>query len=341
MVLLKNANGVLPIKKTKSIAVVGPWAKSQDVLGWWRSLGDARDVVTIYDGILKNAPKGVEVTDSVNANTNLVLLCVGEANDVIGEDHSRSSLKLPGTQEQQVIDMVKQGKPVALIVCNGRPLDLSDIHEKADAILIAWHGGTQTGNAVADIVFGRYNPSGKLTTSWPRFVGQLPVYYNHRNSGRPRHDGYVDLTAEPLYPFGYGLSFTTFNYSNLRLSALAIKDFKSVIVSADVTNTGLAAGHEVVQLYIQDVAASVTRPIKELRGFQKVWLEAGQKKTVTFTLTPNELAILDVNMRTVVEPGKFNVWVAPDSKTGLMGSFEILDRISLPNLTSAGSFARE
>jgi beta-glucosidase len=331
MVLLKNSNSVLPVKNAESIAVVGPWAKSHDVLGWWKSLGRYSDVVTIYDGISKNAPKDVEVTDSIKANTDLVVLCVGEANDLIGEDHSRSSLKLPGNQEQLVIDTVKHGKPVVLVVCNGRPLDLSNINDKIGAILIAWHGGTQAGNAVADIIFGKYNPSGKLTTSWPRFVGQVPVYYNHRNSGRPRHNRYVDLTAEPLYPFGYGLSFTTFDYSNLKLSASTIKDFKSVVVSTDVTNTGSTAGYEVVQLYIQDVAASVTRPVKELRGFQKVWLEAGQKKTVTFTLTPNELAILDANMKTVVEPGKFNLWIAPDSKTGMMASIEILKEVLLTN----------
>jgi beta-glucosidase len=324
MVLLKNSNSVLPIKNVKSIAITGPWAKSRDVLGWWNSLGDPNDVITIYDGISKNAPKDVEITDSVNARTDMILLCVGEPSNIIGEDHSRSSLNLPNNQEQLVIDTIKQGKPVALVICNGRPLDLSNV-QKADAILVAWHGGTQIGNAVADIVFGKYNPSGKLTTSWPRSIGQIPVYYNHRSSGRPNNNKYVDLTAEPLYPFGFGLSFTTFDYSNLKLSDSAVKNFKSITVSADITNTGSMAGNEVVQLYIQDVAASAARPVRELKGFKKVWLEPGEKKTVAFTLTPNELEMLDINMKTVVEPGKFNVWVAPDSTTGLMATFEIIE----------------
>ena len=230
--------------------------------------------------------------------------------NIIGEDHGRSSLKLPGDQEQMVLDAVNQKKPVVLIICNGRPLDLSGVHEKVAAILIAWHGGTQTGNAVADIVLGKYNPSGKLTTSWPRSVGQIPVYYNHRSSGRPANNKYVDLPAEPLYPFGYGMSYSTFNYSNLKFPASSPRKFKSMTISADVANTGPMAANETVQLYIQDVAASVTRPVKELRGFQRVWLEAGQKKTVTFTITPDDLTILDMNMKAVMEPGKFNLWVA-------------------------------
>ncbi|MBA7701547.1 Beta-xylosidase [subsurface metagenome] len=325
MVLLKNENGVLPINENiKSIAVVGPYANSYDQLGWWSSLGHQKDVVTVTCGIRNRAKDKFQITDKIDEKTDLVILCVGEESRLFGENNCRSTLKLPHSQESFVDSIVKKGKPVVLIIFNGRPLDLTGVESRANAILIAWHPGIEGGNAVADILFGDYNPSGKLTTSFPRSIGQIPVYYNHRRSGRPQHNKYVDEKAEPLYPFGYGLSYTTFEYSNLKLSSDKIKASQSLEVSATIQNTGTVAGCEVVQLYIQDVSGSTSRPVKELKGFKKILLQPGEKKKVMFELGPTHLSMLDINMKWTVEPGKFYGWVGPDSKRGLVGTFEVV-----------------
>lgn len=239
MVLLKNENGVLPIKENiKSIAVVGPYVNSYDQLGWWSSLGQQKDVVTVTCGIRNRAKDKFQITDKIDEKTDLVILCVGEESRLFGENNCRSTLKLPHSQESLVDSIIRKGKPVILVVFNGRPLDLTGVESKVKAILIAWHPGIEGGNALADILFGDYNPSGKLTTSFPRSVGQIPVYYNHRRSGRPLNNKYIDESAEPLYPFGYGLSYTTFEYCDLKLSSDKIKQNQSLVVSATIQNTG-------------------------------------------------------------------------------------------------------
>jgi beta-glucosidase len=195
----------------------------------------------------------------------------------------------------------------------------------ADAILIAWHPGTETGNALYDVLFGDFNPSGKLTTSWPNAVGQIPVYYNHRNSGRPKSNKYTDNDATPLFPFGYGMSYTTFAYSNLQLEASQITKNGTLWVSVDVRNTGKHAGTEIVQLYVRDLVGSTTRPVKELKGFGRVWLEPGETKSMKFAIEASQLAVLDNTFTPQIEPGKFRVWVGPHSAEGLESEFEITE----------------
>jgi beta-glucosidase len=200
---------------------------------------------------------------------------------------------------------------------NGRPLAIEWEHENLDAILEAWHPGVQGGNAVADVLFGDQNPSARLTTSFPRTTGQIPVNYNHKNTGRPTQSKYLDVPQTPLYPFGYGLSYTTFAYSGLQIAKAKIGLNERVNISAEIVNTGTRDGAEIVQLYVRDLVASVTRPVKELKGFEKIELKAGEKKTVKFELVPAELGFYDRSMRYVTEPGKFKVWIGPSSAEGL------------------------
>ncbi len=347
MVLLKN-DGLLPLDKNiKSVALIGPFIENQkDMLGCWYAAGEPKDVVTLLDGVKEKVSsdcdvlraKGCGIDDDEISETlisraveaaqqaDAVVLALGESRDMSGEANNRSSLDLPGVQQQLAEAIHATGKPIVAVLFAGRPVSLSWLNENIDAILFAWHPGTQSGNAVADCLFGDYDPCGKLTTSFPRTVGQVPVYYNHKNSGRPNQLKYIDMPATPLFPFGYGLSYTTFEYDNLQLSDTVITPDKSLTVTADVTNTGDRTGREIVQLYIRDVYGSVTRPVKELRGFRKVTLEPCQKKTVSFVINPTEhLSFYDYNMNYAVEPGLFKLWVGPDSASGLEAEFEIIE----------------
>lgn len=355
-VLVKNEKSLLPLKKDiKSLAVIGPLADSQkDLLGTWAAVGRAEDVVTILAGIRnKVSPacklsyaKGCEVRgtsvegfdEAVEAaqNADAVILVVGESEDMSGEAYCRSSLELPGSQQKLVETIHSVGKPVVVVLVAGRPLSVSWIKENIPAILLGWHSGVEGGNAIADCLFGDYNPSGKLSVTIPRTVGQVPIYYNHKNTGRPAKEDarytskYIDVPWTPLFEFGYGLSYTTFEYSNLSLSASEISASGSLVVTADVTNTGSRSGEEVVQLYIRDSVASATRPVKQLGGFDKIYLEAGQTKRISFTVTSADLAFYDSNMNYVVEPGEFKVWVGPNCREGLEGSFKVVaDRAKL------------
>ncbi len=350
IVLLKNDSNVLPLKKSiKTLAVIGPLANdAYDLLGPWRGLGDSSNVVTALQGIKKAVSqktkiiyaRGCDILGNSKAGFNdalaaakksdAVILVVGESAAMSGEASSRSSLDLPGVQEELVKAISETGKPVVLVLMNGRPLSISWEAEHVPAIVESWFLGVQTGNALADVLFGNYNPSGKLPVTFPRTVGQVPIYYDHKNTGRPANDTvkytsrYIDLPSTPLFPFGYGLSYTKFEYSGLRLNAEKIFPTDSISVSVDVKNAGARDGEEVAQLYIRDEYGSVTRPVEELKGFKKIFLKKGETKTVSFLLTPESLSMLNINMKKVVEPGVFKVFAGTNSVDVKEASFEVV-----------------
>ena len=249
-----------------------------------------------------------------------------------GEAASRVFLGLPGVQEDLLKAVHATGKPIILVLMNGRPLTIPWAAQHVPAILETWQLGVEAGNAIADALFGDCNPGGKLTTSFPRSVGQVPIYYGHKNTGRPPSDTdkytsrYLDSSDTPLFPFGFGLSYSQFEYRNLKLSADKMRRDGSIKVSADVTNVSLREGDEIVQLYIRGLVASTTRPVKELKGFQRISLRPGQTRTVEFTLAAQDLGCYDENLKYVVEPGPFKVWVAPNSVSGLEAGFELVDK---------------
>jgi beta-glucosidase len=348
IVLLKNENDFLPLSKTlPTIAVIGPLADNKDnLLGSWAGLGKPEDVVTVLEAIRKKISaqtkivyaKGCEIDKECGAalgearnaasNADVAIVVVGEASAMSGEAASRSNISLPGEQEQLIKAIHETGKPVIVVLMNGRPLAFPWIAENIPAILETWFLGVEAGNAIADVLFGDVNPSGKLTVSFPRNVGQIPIYYNHKNTGRPTSDDkytskYIDVPETPLYPFGFGLSYTTFAFSNLQASPPKLKRNEELKIAVDVTNTGKREGEEIVQLYIQDKVASVTRPIKELKGFKKISLAPGEKKTVTFMIPAQQLAFYNLEMKWDVEPGMFIVFVGGNSRDVLSSEFEL------------------
>jgi beta-glucosidase len=350
MVLLKNDRETLPLSKSvKSVAVIGPLADSQkDMIGSWSADGRVTDAATLLAGIKgKLSPearivyaKGCEVTgdntdgfsEAVRAarEADVTILAVGEPAEMSGEAASRSSLDLPGRQLDLVKAIQATGKPYVIVLMNGRPLTINWLAENSPAILEAWFAGTQGGSAIADVLFGDVNPGGKLPVTFPRTVGQVPLYYNHKNTGRPPAadnkytSKYLDVAWTPLFPFGYGLSYTQFQLSNLQLSALHISPNGQVTASVELTNTGKRPGDEVVQLYIRNVGVSRTRPVKELKGFERVTLQPGERRRVQFTLTREQLGFYDRDMRFVVEPSTFKVIVGTSSEGGLESSFEVV-----------------
>ncbi len=349
MVLLKNERQTLPLDKNiRSIAVIGPLADDRRApLGWWAGDGREEDTVTPLAGIrAKVSPRtkvgyaqGCDVRDSSTAGfpeavalarkSDVALVFVGESADMVGEAASRSSLDLPGRQMDLVKTIYETGKPTIVVLINGRPPTIEWIVERVPAILESWMGGSQAGNAIADIVFGDVNPGGKLPVTFPRTVGQVPIYYNHMNTGRPPEANnrytskYLDVPWTPLFPFGYGLSYTQFKITNLQVSAKSIRRNGKLIVSVEVENVGKRTGDEVVQLYIRNVAASMTRPVKELKGFQRVTLQPGEKRRVEFLLTGEQLGFWNREMRFVVEPGDFKVMVGPNSEDVIETKFEV------------------
>lgn len=338
IVLLKNEN-VLPFAKTKKVAVIGPLADAQkEMNGCWAWLGESAPV-TILTGIKQKIgnqnviyTKGCNInddkTDSITFAVetaklaDVVVLCVGESSGMSGESHSRTILDFPGVQQQLVAEIIKTGKPVVVVLTNGRPITLGKINDTAPAILETWFLGTRAGDAVADVLFGDYNPSGKLTTSFPVTVGQVPVYYNHKNTGRPNiedkrrgyNSSYLDCQNAPQYPFGFGLSYTKFEYTDLKIDKPKMTKTDFATVSVTVKNTGSYDGEEIVQLYIRDIFAyGVARPVKELKGFEKIALKRGEQKTVTFKITPELLSYYDLNLKKTVEPGDFRIMVGCSS----------------------------
>lgn len=339
MVLLKNANALLPLsKQTKRIALVGPLANNRaEVMGSWKARGEDKDVVTVLEGIKNKLGSGTEVNyvqgcDFLDPSTSefsaaleaakqsdVVIAVVGEKALMSGESRSRAVLRLPGKQETLLDTLRKAGKPLVVVLMNGRPLCLESVDKQADAMLEAWFPGTQCGNAVADVLFGDIVPAAKLTASFPLTEGQIPNNYNYKRSGRPGDMPYsstvrhIDVPNRNLYPFGYGLSYTTFSYGEMQCPS-AFDDKGFLPVSVDVTNTGNYDGEEIVQLYVADKVASMVRPIKELKGFQKVFIPKGQTKRVEFKLNVKDLGFWNSLMQYVVEPGTFEIMVGTNSE---------------------------
>lgn len=350
MVLLKNNNQLLPLKKDiRTLAVIGPLSDDSDnILGEWRGRGEAKDAVSLLRGIRSKVDSRTRVLHAKGCNiddhnksgfkeaiatakkANVVLLVMGESARMTGEAHSRAFIGLPGVQLDLVKEIYMTGKPIILVIMNGRPLALSWENEHLPAILETWQLGTEAGNAIADVLFGDYNPSGKLVATFPRVTGQVPVYYNHKNTGRPgTNDGrynarYIDLPVEPLYPFGFGLSYTTFSYSHLSLSADTMAMDDTLEVKVTVRNIGKCSGEEVVQLYLRDIFASVTRPVKELKDFRKIYLEPGQDSEVSFTVDRSMLEFYDINMHWKAEPGVFHVMIGTNSADYLQKEFTLI-----------------
>ncbi len=359
MVLLQNRNGTLPFDSSKNTAVIGPLGDDQhDVLGPWWGKGEDGDAVSVRTGItaassgtttyapgcsLSNEePPAYDPADDCPSDSGFaaavtaaqaadqVVLVVGETREMSGEATSRSTLDLPGRQEDLIDAVAATGKPLAVVLLNGRPLTLSRVVDAAPAVLEAWFPGTEAGNAVADVVFGKVNPGGKLPVSFPQSLGQVPIYYNHEPTGRPcdvtqKYDSrYRDLrSCDPLFPFGFGLSYTTFDVSALRLDRSTVRRSGSVVASVTVTNTGAVAGDDVVQLYLHDPVASISQPVRRLRGFERVSLAAGQSKRVRFTLDSSDFGFYDNRGRFVVETGAIDVYAGDDSTATLKKTFRV------------------
>ena len=356
IVLLKNDRSTLPLRKDlTSIAVVGALAADSNVvLGNWGALGQREDAVPVLDGVKRavssrtavtyargasptsNDTSGIAEAVRVASSADAVVLVIGETGEMSAEAESRSTLDLPGAQQRLADAVSATGKPIVAVLMNGRPLSIDRLQETMPAILETWFLGIEAGNGIADVVFGDANPGAKMPVSTPRFVGQVPIHYDHKNTGRPPvatekyTSKYWDIPWTPLYPFGYGLSYTTFSISAPRLSTTTMSARDTVRVAVDVTNSGSRAGDEVVQLYVRDDVGSVTRPVMQLRGFQRVTLAPGERKTISFSLSVKDFAFYDLAMRRVAEPGSFHVYVGPNSRDVQSATFTLRGTSSIP-----------
>ncbi len=360
-VLLKNNKQSLPLKKSGTIALVGPLANNKsNMLGTWAISGEASTAITVLDGIRNMIKgdiniiyaKGANITDDSSlakkANvfgekvdidklspqelsnealaaadkSDIVVAVVGEASEMTGEAASRSDIGLPESQLNLLKALSKTGKRLVVVIMSGRPLTLNWEAENATAILQVWFAGHEAGNAIANVLFGNYNPSGKTVITFPRSVGQIPIYYNHKNTGRPQGPGptqkfrsnYLDISNDPLYPFGYGLSYTSFSYDEIKVNNTNPKGTQNIQASVKVTNTGRYTGEEVVQLYIADPVASISRSVKDLKGFQKIMLKPGESKVVVFNITTEELKFYNTELKRVWEPGEFIIQIGTNSR---------------------------
>lgn len=361
-VLLKNQNNVLPLKKSGTIALIGPLADAKENMpGTWSVAADFSKAISLLRGLndaVGNKAKLLYAKGSfldedstfeqragmfgksfnrdgrtkeqllqealnIASQSDVVIAALGESAEMSGESSSRSNIEIPETQRELLAALLKTGKPVVLVLFTGRPLAIKWEDANVPAILNVWFGGSEAGYAISDVLFGDVNPSGKLTTTWPQNVGQVPLYYNHKNTGRPLAEGkwfqkfrsnYLDVSNDPVYPFGYGLSYTNFTYGDLKLSSTSLKGNQALTASVTVTNSGSRDGKEVVQLYIRDVVGSMTRPVKELKGFQKIDLKAGETKTATFNITTNDLKFYNSNLKYDWEPGDFVIMVGGNSR---------------------------
>jgi len=363
IVLLKNKGHLLPLKKDGQIIVlIGELAADKDVpLGSWRAKAITGSAVSLLEGMQSAVAKpsnlsyakgpvfvsgkslfgaelefnttnktGIAEAVKIAKSADVVVLALGENCFQTGEGRSQSDIRLKGLQEELLEAVYAVNKKVVVVLMNGRPLDISWMAENVPSVIEAWHLGSEAGNAIADVLFGDYNPSGKLPVSFPRTVGQVPIYYNHKNTGRPNGgegnvfwSHYTDAPNDALFPFGFGLSYTTFSYSDLKISLDAISKGEKLQVSVSVKNSGNVSGEEVVQLYIRDLVGSITRPVKELKGFEKISLQAGESKVVNFTIGENDLAFWGADNTFKAEPGDFNLWVGTNSAEGLETSFKL------------------
>ena len=353
-VLLKNENNLLPLKKNSKIAVIGPHGNNRPMmLGPWFYPHDIYRAATVVEGLKEVSGGQAEIlyargcqpfeseeyarrvyfgkefekdnrsdeeilTEALDVagKADIVVATLGESTEMSGESSSRSNLDLPNPQQELLKALVATGKPIVLVLFTGRPLTINWEKKNLSAILNVWFGGTEAAYAIGDVLFGDVNPSGKLTSSWPQNVGQLPLYYNYKNTGKPMdkwfqkfRSGYLDVSNEPLFPFGYGLSYTRFDYGDVKLSANKMNEKGRLTATVTVTNSGDRDGYEVVQLYIRDVAASIIRPLKELKGFQKVFIKAGQSVDIDFEITPELLKFYNYDLNYVCEPGDFEVMI--------------------------------
>ena len=374
LVLLKNKNNLLPLKKTGTIAIIGPLADAKEnMAGTWSVATNQDKSISLLQGITQIVgndakiiyAKGSNLDDNETLENNatmfgktlrrdkrtkqelisqalqianqsdVIIAALGESAEMSGESSSRTNIQIPQTQKELLRELIKTGKPVILVLFNGRPLDLSEENETVPAILDVWFPGSEAGLAIADVLFGTINPSGKITATFPRSIGQIPIYYNQKNTGRPlgNKDGqfekfksnYIDLRNEPLFPFGYGLSYTNFDYSNFKLSTSVINFNQNITASVDITNSGNYDGEEVVQLYIRDLVGSVTRPIKELKGFQKVNIKKGEKQTITFSISVQDLKFYNSDLKFVAETGDFEIFIGTNSDTQMKLNFKLID----------------
>ncbi len=352
MVLLKNDNNTLPIRdNVRTIAVIGPLADSKrDMLGAWSAAGQWDKCVTLLEGVKNKVPNNIKVfytkgceLNSLNREgfgeaitiarqADAVILALGESADMSGEAASRTDISLPGVQAELAEAIAGSGKPMIVVLFNGRPLTIESVEKIAPAILESWYGGTEAGNAIADILFGDVNPSGKLTMTFPRNVGQIPIFYNTKNTGRPVNPDnpddkwksrYIDSQNTPLFPFGYGLSYTSFQYSDILINRTLFGADDQIVASVIITNTGEMDGEEVVQLYVRDLVGEVTRPVKELKGFKKVLIKKGKTETVTFTLSVSDLSYYHSDMSFTWDPGEFELFISPNSADSKSVSFSV------------------
>jgi len=336
MVLLKNKDNILPLRDFRKILVAGDFVNARSELyGTWSPDGHAEDCAPLEQAIKSTAPKDVDLWFAEKYDealdyaleADLIVLVLGEHPRRSGENSNVSDLGLPPGQAEFIESITTLGKPVVLVIFAGRPLVITHQLDQVNAVLYAWHPGIEGGEALGEILFGLQSPSARLPITFPRATGQVPIYYNHKNSGRPvTAEGrfksrYVDLPATPLFPFGFGLTYTSFNYANLEQSNKTLHD--SISFTAEVTNTGARTGNELVQLYVRDLVGSLTRPVRELKGFQRLDLQPGETRQATFTLTEEMLAFTRADGSKGVEPGGYQVWIAPDSVSGLFGEFQL------------------
>jgi len=361
-VLLKNQNNILPLKKGGTIALIGPLADNKEnMTGTWSVAANFDKSISVLQGLKDVAGDNVKILYAKGSNldadpafeeragmfgkslhrdnrpaseiiqealniasqADIIVAALGESAEMTGESSSRSNIEIPQAQKDLLQILLKTGKPVVLVLFTGRPLAIKWENDNVPAILNVWFGGSEAGHAIADVLFGDVNPSGKLSTTWPQNVGQVPLYYNHKNTGRPLPDGawfqkfrsnYLDVSNDPVYPFGYGLSYTNFLYSDLKLSSTSLKGNQSLTATVTLTNNGTKDGKEVVQLYIRQLVGSITRPVKELKGFQKIFLKAGESKTVSFNITPEDLKFYNSDLKYDWEAGDFVIMVGGNSR---------------------------
>jgi beta-glucosidase len=371
-VLLKNNNNILPLKKSGTIALIGPLADAKENMpGTWSVAADFSKPITVLAGLQQAVGSNAKILFAKGSNldadslfeeragmfgksfkhdsrpaqqiideaiavanqSDVIVAALGESAEMTGESSSRTNIEIPQSQKDLLKALVKTGKPLVLVLFTGRPLALKWENENVPAILNVWFGGSEAGSAIADVLFGDVDPSGKLSTTFPQNIGQVPIYYNHKNTGRPLPDGkwfqkfrsnYLDVSNDPVYPFGYGLSYTTFSYGDIKLDQTTLKGDQKITATVTVTNTGNVEGKEVVELYIRDLVGSITRPVKELKGFQKIDLKAGESKNVSFSISVNDLKFYNGDLKYVAEPGDFKVFIGGNSRDVKEAGFKLL-----------------